>query len=136
MLSAKFVTKKPSITQKPPEYFFSSRLPLTKSGNSFARFHGITPHPLTLSPSDGARDIRFTRRVLFQLPTLVGQLRLKPLILFHYFSFRSRISPAVAGLAFPLLSFITCPFKKLSAAVLPARKSATLCGFAAMTWSQ
>jgi len=35
-------------------------------------------------------------------------------------SFFARISPATAGLAFPLESFMTCPLRKLSAASLPA----------------
>jgi hypothetical protein len=35
------------------------------------------------------------------------------------FNFRSRISPASAGFALPLLSFITWPLRKFSAAALP-----------------
>src|SRR5204862_269072 len=38
--------------------------------------------------------------------------------------------------AFPLESFITCPFRKLSDTVLPALKSAAGFGLAAITWSQ
>ena len=35
------------------------------------------------------------------------------------FNFRCSISPTSAGFALPLLSFITCPLRKFSAAVLP-----------------
>src|SRR3974390_1029885 len=52
------------------------------------------------------------------------------------FSFRSRISPASAGLALPLLNFITWPLRKFNAAALPALKSVTGPGFAAIASSQ
>ena len=48
------------------------------------------------------------------------------------FSFFSKISPTSAGFALPLLSFITCPLSKFSAATLPALKSAAGPGFAAI----
>ena len=38
----------------------------------------------------------------------------------YHFNFRSRISPTRFGLALPLLSFITWPLRKFSAATLPA----------------
>src|SRR5437588_12193682 len=51
-------------------------------------------------------------------------------------SFLSKISPTSAGFAFPLLSFITCPFRKFNAAALPALKSAADPGLAAIASSQ
>src|SRR5689334_13494475 len=51
-------------------------------------------------------------------------------------SLRSRISPTRAGLALPLLTFMTWPLRKFSAATLPARKSSALLGLAAITSSQ
>jgi len=51
------------------------------------------------------------------------------------FNFFSKIWPANCGLAFPFDNLITCPLRKLREATLPALKSATGLGFAAITSS-
>ena len=61
------------------------------------------------------RKVKNTTNTMKTIKAMVkGRLFMK-----GYASFLARISPTTAGLAFPLESFMTWPFKKFSAASLP-----------------